>query len=135
VREPLWLREDVVRAIHSRQLAEHGGAAGVRNAGLLDSALARPKNLWACNDPKPDLASLAASYACGIVKNHAFVDGNKRTGFVVLRTFLLINGCDLAASPEQKCLRVLSLAGGTLDETGLADWIRARMRRTKRRAK
>lgn len=128
--EPIWLRDDVVRAIHLRQLAEHGGAEGTRDPGLLDSALARAKNLWAYSSPKPDLASLAASYAYGIVKNHPFVDGNKRTGLVVLRTFLLINGSDIEASQEEKYLTILSLAGGTLDESGLADWIRVRLCRT-----
>ena len=127
MREPVWLRDDVVRAIHLRQLAEHGGAEGTRDTGLLDSALARQKNLWAYSSPKPDLAALAASYAFGIVKNHPFVDGNKRTGFVVLRTFLLINGRDVEASREEKYLMILSLAGGTLDESGLADWIRFRL--------
>ncbi|MCH9001992.1 MAG: type II toxin-antitoxin system death-on-curing family toxin [Planctomycetes bacterium] len=127
MREPVWLRDDVVRAIHLRQLAEHGGAEGIRDTGLLDSALARPKNLWAYSTPRADLAALAASYAFGIVKNHPYVDGNKRTGLVVLRTFLLINGSDIEASHEEKYLTILSLADGTLDESSLADWIRFRL--------
>jgi len=103
--------------------------AGVRDVGLLESALARPKNLWAYGDPKPDLAALGASYAFGIVKNHPFLDGNKRTGFVVLRTFLLINGCDVEALQKEKYLTFLSLASGGLDESHLADWVRSRLRR------
>jgi len=135
MREPVWVRDDVVRAIHLRQLAEHGGAEGIRDAGLLDSALARPKNLWAYSDPKPDLAALGASYAFGVVKNHPFVDGNKRTGFVLLRTFLLINERDIEASQEEKYVTFLSLASGTLDESGLANWIRSRLLRTRREEK
>ena len=125
--EPVWITGDVVRAIYRRQLAEHGGADGIRDAGLLDSALARPKNLWAYSGPKPDLASLAASYAVGVIKNHPFIDGNKRTGFILLRTFLLLNGRNLQASSSEKYETILSLANGTLDELGLADWIRFRI--------
>jgi death-on-curing protein len=135
MREPVWVRDDVVRAIHLRQLAEHGGAQGVRDAGLLDSALARPKNLWAYSDPKPDLAALGAAYAFGVVKNHPFVDGNKRTGYVLLRTFLLINGRDIEATQEEKYRIFLSLADGTLDEAGLTDWVRGRLSGVKRQEK
>ncbi|MES2460133.1 MAG: type II toxin-antitoxin system death-on-curing family toxin, partial [Armatimonadota bacterium] len=102
--EPIWLREDVVLAIHRRQLAEHGGSEGVRDSGLLSSALARPQNLLAYGEPTPDLPSLAAAYAFGIVRNHPFVDGNKRTGYVVCRTFLIINGQDITASQQEKYL-------------------------------
>ena len=125
--EPVWITEDVVRAIHRRQLAEHGGADGIRDAGLLDSSLARPKNLWAYSSPKPDLASLSASYAVGVIRNHPFMDGNKRTGFILLRTFLLMNGRNLEASSTEKYETILSLANGTLDEIGLADWVRFRI--------
>lgn len=131
MREPIWVRDDVVRAIHLRQVAEHGGAQGTRDAGLLDSAPARPKNLWAYADPKPDLAALAASYAFGLVNNHPFVDGNKRTGFVLIRTFLLLNAHDIEAPPDAKYLTFLSLASGTLDEAGLAEWVRGRLRSAK----
>ncbi len=131
MREPIWVREDVVRAIHLRQLAEHGGAEGIRDAGLLESALARPKNLWTYFDPKPDLAALSASYAFGVVRNHPFVDANKQTGYVLLRTFLLINGRDSEASQQEKYTTFLSLADGTLDETGLAEWIRGRLVRVR----
>jgi len=126
MREPVWLREDVVLAIHRRQLAEHGGGAGARDLGLLDSALARPKNLVAYSDSQdgPDLATLAASYAWGLARNHPFVDGNKRTAYVVCRTFILLNGRDLEASPEEKYLTFLRLAEGRISEEELASWIR-----------
>ncbi len=125
--EPIWVREDVVLAIHRRQLAEHGGAEGVRDNNLLLSALARPQNLFAYSEPKPDLAALAASYAFGIARNHPFVDGNKRTAFVVCRTFLKINGADFTATQQEKYLTFLSLAEGNLPEDELADWIRVRL--------
>ncbi len=131
MRELVWVRDDVVRAIHLRQLAEHGGAEGLRDAGLLESALARPKNLWAYADPKPDLAAIAASYAFGVVRNHPFHDGNKGTGFVLLRTFLLINNHDIHAPSDEKYLTFVSLADGTLDEPALAAWVRSRIRPAK----
>ena len=134
MREPVWVRNDVVRAIHLRQIAEHGGAQGIRDAGLLDSALARPKNLWAYSDPKLDLAALAAPYALGVINNHPFVGGNKRTGFVLARTFLLLNRHDFQAPQEEKYVTFLSLAGGTLDESGLAEWLREWLQQTKPRA-
>jgi len=120
----VWVRADVVLAIHRRQLAEHGGAEGLRDAGLLASALDRPRNLAAYGDPKPDLASLAAAYAAGIARNHPFIDGNKRTAFVVCRTFLILNGSDLTATREQKYETFLSLASGNLTDDQLAAWIR-----------
>jgi death-on-curing protein len=125
--EPIWIREDVVLAIHRRQLAEHGGGDGLRDAGLLASALARPKNLLSYADPLPDLALLAASYAWGIARNHPFVDGNKRTAYVVCRTFLQLNGQDLDASQEDKYRTFLRLAEGRLAEEKLAGWIRAHL--------
>ena len=122
--EPVWIREDVVLAIHRRQLSEHGGAEGLRDAGLLASALARPRNLLAYSDGEPDFATLASAYAFGIVRNHPFIDGNKRTGYVVCRTFLVLNGHDLSASREDKYSTFLSLAGGELSEDELTLWIR-----------
>jgi len=127
--EPAWVRTDVVLAIHQRQLADHGGTEGLRDDTLLESAVARPKNLWAYGDPRPDLAALAASYAFGIVKNHAFVDGNKRTALVTCRTFLLLNGFDLKVSQEEKYLTFLKLAEGEIDEASLAEWIRAHLQK------
>lgn len=123
--EPVWLRDDVVLAIQRRQLAEHGGREGVRDPGLLASALARPRQLLAYADPAPDLAALGAAYAFGILRNHPFIDGNKRTALVVMRTFLRLNGLDLAASQEEKYQTVLRLAEGQLSEEEFAGWIRA----------
>ncbi|MBA3241088.1 MAG: type II toxin-antitoxin system death-on-curing family toxin [Acidobacteria bacterium] len=120
----VWIREDIVLAVHLRQLAEHGGGEGVRDEGLLWSALARPQNLLAYSDPTPDLAQLAASYAYGIARNHPFVDGNKRTALIVCRLFLLLNGADLAATQEEKYLTFLRLAAGELTEEELAHWLR-----------
>src|SRR5919112_991843 len=98
----VWLLEETIMAIHQRQLAEHGGGEGVRDEGLLQSALARPQNLLAYGDPPPDIASLAAAYAYGIARNHPFVDGNKRTALIVARLFLLLNDMDLVATQEEK---------------------------------
>ena len=122
--EPVWIRADVALAIHRRQLSEHGGAEGVRDAGLLASALARPRNLLAYSDAGPDFAALTSAYAHGIVRNHPFVDGNKRTAFVVCRTFLILNGHDLSASREEKYSTFLSLAKGDLAEDELTTWMR-----------
>jgi death on curing protein len=132
MKKPVWIRPDVVEAIHRRQLAEHGGTEGVRDAGLLDSALGRPKNLWAYNAPKPDPAGLAAAYAWGIMRNHPFVDGNKRTAYVVCRTFLLLNGYDLDAPDEEKYVMFLKLAEGALGEQELAEWMRGHLMRRRR---
>jgi death-on-curing protein len=126
--EIVWLFEETVRAIHSRQIAEHGGRPGLRDEGLLLSALARPQNLSAYGDPAPDLAALAAAYAYGIAHNHPFIDGNKRVALVAARTFLLINGADLEASQEEKYVTFLRLAEGGLSEDELAGWIRGRMK-------
>lgn len=122
--EPMWIREDVVQAIHRRQLAEHGGMEGQREPGLLAAALARPQHLQAYGDPPPDLADLAAAYAYGLVQNHPFADGNKRVALVVMRTFLRLNGHDLVASPEEKYRMFLGLAAGQVSEADFAGWIR-----------
>jgi death on curing protein len=124
VQEPAWLREDVVRAIQRRQLAEHGGREGVRGPGLLSSALARPRQLLAYAEPPPDLADLSTAYAFGILRNHPFIDGNKRTALVVARTFLRLNGQDLAASSVAKYRAVIRLAEGQLSEEEFAQWVR-----------
>jgi death-on-curing protein len=112
--------KDVVLAIHRRQLSEHGGTDGLRDEGLLDSALARPMNLLAYSEGRPDLYDLAAAYAFGIVKNHPFIDGNKRVGYVVCRTFLVLNGVDIAATQEDKYTTFLNLAAGTTTQQELA---------------
>ena len=122
--EPVWVRNDIVQAIHWRQLSEHGGAPGIRDEGLLSSALARPRNLLAYAEQEPDLAALAAAYAFGISSNHPFVDGNKRTAYVVCRTFLKLNGSDIEASGEEKYVAFLKLARSRLTELELAGWIR-----------
>jgi death-on-curing protein len=123
----VWLFEETVTAIHQRQIAEHGGSDGLRDEGLLSSALARPQNLLAYGEPRPDLASLAAGYAYGIASNHPFIDGNKRTALVAARTFLILNGVDLDATQDEKVLTFLNLAEGVISEEELADWIRKRI--------
>lgn len=120
--EPTWIREREVLAIHDRQLAEHGGANGVRDPGLLSSALARPQHLFAYEEP--DAFSLAAAYTAGIVRNHPFVDGNKRTGFVVGILFLELNGYRFTASEADATRAVLSLAAGDLTEEMYRTWLR-----------
>ena len=123
----VWLLEETVIAIHQRQISEHGGSEGLRDEGLLASALARPQNVLAYAQPPPDLAVLAAAYAYGIARNHPFVDGNKRTALVATRTFLLLNGVNLEANQDEKYLTFLQLAQGSLTEGQLADWIRKRI--------
>lgn len=122
----LWIADGVAEAIHAEQLAEHGGAGGVRDAALLASALARPRNLAAYGDP--DTAALAAAYAYGIARNHPFVDGNKRTAAVVSETFLVLNGWVLTATDAELVVAFLALAAGELSEDELADWFRQRIR-------
>ncbi len=120
--EPVWVRQDVVLAMHEETLKEHGGPEGVRDLGLLESALARPKNLYAYSEEQPPLTRLAAAYAKGIIANHPFVDGNKRTAFTVSLTFLLLNGCIVTASKEDRVLTFWSVAEGSLSEEQLANW-------------
>jgi death on curing protein len=122
IAEPKWLLRDSVLAMHGRQLAEHGGGEGIRDTGLLESALQREPNKFAYGEP--DLFGLAAAYAYGIVRNHPFVDGNKRTALVACRTFLLINGYQLAANGQEKYEIFLALAAGDLSEDALAAWLR-----------
>lgn len=121
-----WISEAAAAAIHTRLIAEHGGAEGVRDPGLLQSALARPQNILAYGETA-DLASLAAAYAFGIARNHPFVDGNKRTALVVMRAFLVLNGAHLEASQEEKYLVFTDLAAGGITEEQLAEWIRDRL--------
>lgn len=124
MKKPIRILDNVGIAIHERQLAEHGGTEGIRDRGALESALTRPKNRLAYGDPKPDIAALAAAYAYGVISNHPFVDGNKRTAFTVCRTFLKLNGYDIDATPEEKYRTFLRLAKGETSESGLARWIR-----------
>jgi death-on-curing protein len=118
----VWIDPRAISAIHDEQLAEHGGGAGLRDAGLLESALARPVNLAAYG--APDAAALAASYAVGIAKNHPFVDGNKRTAFVALELFLALNGYELMADDVSCVVTMLAVAAGEMDEDALAAWVR-----------
>jgi death-on-curing protein len=112
--------------VHDAQLAEHGGAAGIRDPGLLQSALTRPRNLHAYGET--DLCRLAAAYASGIVRNHPFVDGNKRTAFLAAYVFLGLNGLDLGADEAVAATTMLALASGEMEETAFADWLRAHTR-------
>ena len=118
--EPVWVLDAAVLIAHEISLANFGGADGIRDAGLLESALAKPRNLFAYG--KPSLFEMAASYSYGIIKNHPFVDGNKRTGFLVGATFLELNGWQLTATETQATEAILSVAAGALGEKELAKW-------------
>jgi death on curing protein len=118
----VWLSRQVILAIHDEQLAEHGGSAGVRDGGLLESALARPLNRAGYGEP--DLAELAAVYAIGIVRNHPFVDGNKRTGFAALFMFLALNGAEFEPPDVDATMAVLRLASGGLTDNEFINWVR-----------
>lgn len=122
-----WIFEDVVLAIHGEQLAEHGGLDGIRDRGLLQSALARPENLAGYKEPAPDAADLAACYAFGIVRNHPFTDGNKRTAFVIAELFLVLNGFELLADDASCVTAVLKLADSSLSEKAFAAWLRSNL--------
>jgi death on curing protein len=119
----IWIKESVVFALHEEHLAEHGGATGIRDRGLLESALFRPQNL--VNYGNPDLAALAAAYGFGLVRNHPFIDGNKRTAFTVTELFLALNGQVLIADDPSCVITMLKLAEGSLSEIEFIDWIKA----------
>jgi death-on-curing protein len=121
--EPVWISKRAVLAVHEGQLAEHGGSTGLRDESLLDSALAKPHNVFAYSE-QPELFILAASYAFGIARNHAFIDGNKRTALVVSMMFLDRNGWEINAPLVDVYVTFLSLAEGTLSEQGLAAWFK-----------
>lgn len=125
--EPDWLGKELALAIHDRQLAEHNGAPGIRDMGMLESALARPVNSWTYGEDDP--AALAAAYAFGIARNHPFADGNKRTAWVLARLFLAANGFVLRFHPRDAIEAMLKLAASELDEEALADWFRERLSR------
>jgi death-on-curing protein len=118
----VWLSPQLILAIHDEQLAEHGGSTGLRDAGLLDSALARPLNRASYGEP--DIAELAAVYALGIAKNHPFIDGNKRTAFVALEVFLRLNGCRFAAGDAEAVVMTLAMAAGELPDDEFTAWVR-----------
>lgn len=121
----IWIAAAVAEAAHLEQIAEHGGAEGVRDPGALESAMGRPLNLAAYGDP--DAAALAAAYAFGIARNHPFTDGNKRTATVVAETFLMLNGYMLGATDAELVVTMLALAAGELSEEELADWFRGHL--------
>jgi death-on-curing protein len=118
----IWIDRAVLLAAHDEQLAEHGGAAGLRDEGLFDSALARPVNLAAYG--APDVCELAASYAVGLAKNHPFIDGNKRTALVAMEFFLWLNGQELTASDAECVVAILAIAASEWDDATLAAWLR-----------
>ncbi|MBR0958151.1 type II toxin-antitoxin system death-on-curing family toxin [Bradyrhizobium japonicum] len=120
--EPFWLTRRIIIAIHDEQLAIHGGASGLRDEGMLESALDRPRNKWSYENA--DLAELAAAYAFGIARNHPLVDGNKRTSLLALYTFLGVNGVDFVVPEAEAAAIILSLAAGEVSEESLTRWIR-----------
>jgi death on curing protein len=122
--EPKWVEKSYALAVHEALLAEHGGGAGIRDDGLLESALARPQNLWSYGDPAPDLAALAASYAFGLAKNHPFVDGNKRVALVISFAFLRVNGYKMTTTQVQNAVMFEEVAAGLRTEEELASWFR-----------
>ena len=127
----VWVHADVLIAVHEAQLAEHGGSPGTRDLGLFQSALARPENLAAYGLPDgtaPDVADLAAAYGYGISRNHPFIDGNKRTGFVAAELFLSLNGTQLVADDADCVLTMLAVAAGDITEAAFADWLRRHSR-------
>ncbi len=130
MRSPQWVERDTVLALHERLLAEFGGMDGLRDEGLLDSALARPRQLLAHG--KPDMFALAAAYAFGLTRNHAFLDGNKRIGFTTSILFLELNGHRFAASEVEATLSTMALAAGELSEAGFAKWLKANSRQSRR---
>ena len=127
MKEPVWLVRSALEILHDLSVAEHGGAPGLRDEGLFESALARPQNLFAY-EGDVDLPRLAASYAFGLAKNHAFVDGNKRIAFIAAATFLKLNGQQLVAEQAAATLVMLSVASGAFSEEELAAWIRQHLR-------
>jgi death on curing protein len=128
--EPIWIEDELVFAIHDRLLVEHGGAEGMREESLLQSALGRPMHHIAY--ASSDIIELAAKYTAGIVRNHPFIDGNKRTGFVIGVLFLELNGYRFTASEEAAAQAVMELAAGAIDEKGFCEFLRANTKRTRK---
>jgi death-on-curing protein len=122
--DPIWISKELAIAIHQRQIAEHGGSAGTRDANLLESALARPRQQFAYGDPTPAIPVLAAAYAYGIARNHPFIDGNKRTAAVVCETFLEINRWLLTADDVEMFKAFLAMAAGDLPEKDFVVWMK-----------
>jgi death-on-curing protein len=121
MKEPIWIDKPEVLIVHSMQLAEHGGSDGIRDETFLDSALSKPRNVFASAD-SISLPRLAASYAFDIARNHAFIDGNKRTALVISEGFLRVNGLKIVSSPEEKYFTFLHFADGSVTEDGLTAW-------------
>ncbi|MGB0514376.1 MAG: type II toxin-antitoxin system death-on-curing family toxin [Wenzhouxiangellaceae bacterium] len=128
VLDPVWLPVHVIEAIHERQIAEHGGDSGIRDHGLLESAVARPRHQLSYGGDRIDIPSLAAAYGFGLARNHPFVDGNKRTAYVVMRGFLILNGWELIAPMTERYPAMMALASGQLAEQDLAEWLRRNSR-------
>jgi len=128
MKEPHWINRRALVLLHSETVAEHGGHSGVFDEGLLDSALARPRQIFSY-EAKPDLARLAAAYAAGLVRNHPFADGSKRAAFLAVGIFLGLNGCRLMADQVDAARKVFALAAGELTEKGFASWIRTHLKR------
>ena len=129
--EPTWVNLPAIKAFHDRQINEHGGLPGLRDEGLLLSALSRPENAYHCSDSKPDAAELAAAYGFGFAKNYPFNDANKRTALIAMRLFLRLNGYDLAASPEDKYKMIIRVAASNISENELAQWVRKHLEKMK----
>jgi death-on-curing protein len=127
MKEPSWFNREECLAIHEMVLAQHGGLAGLRDEGLLESALSKPRNLFVY--AKPTLVEMAASYAAGIIHNHPFLDGNKRTGFMLATVFLEVNGHDFTATEESVVENTLALAAGSLRQKDYAAWLKENSRK------
>ena len=122
--EPEWLLKQVVQSFHDQQLKEHGGAHGIRDEGMLDSALNKPLQMWSYEDPAPDIPSLAAAYAYGLAKNHPYIDGNKRTAAIACEVFLLLNGYEFTVDETVKYPNYLALASGEHTQESFTEWLR-----------
>ena len=129
--EPTWINLRVLKAFHELRINEHGGFPGLRDEGLLLSALSRLENAYHCSDVKPDVAELAAAYGFGLAKNHPFNDANKRTALIAIRLFLKLNGYDLAVSPEDKYKTIIRVAASHMSEDELSQWIRKNLEEIK----
>ncbi len=124
INEPEWIDPEVVDVFHFEQIREHGGIHGLRDEGMLESALSRPKQLWAYGDPPPDICSMAAAYAFALAKNHPYLDGNKRTAAISCELFLQLNGYKFTVDEVAKYPQYLGLASGEVSEDGFAAWLR-----------
>lgn len=125
--EPTWIRLEAILAIHRRQIIEHGGGAGLRDLGLLQAAIDRPRNRWLYDRRSATLPRLAAAYGYGLIRNHPFIDGSKRVGYIAIRLFLRLNRRDLEVEPADAYRAIMRLAAGKMTEAQLADWIAAQL--------